>query len=252
MAITSIGAVTFNKERTVRKKGWWQGVECKGKPDQFWNINCLKKKNLKKIQQQHTAVLPQYVLRVCKQWQGNPRKVFSWPAGTGLFWAQLEEYLIWPPLFLKKKNNYNNTNDNPVPSILKALNSQGLFWTWKVESPPNMLNSDEKLVVSWCACTGNGPSALKERPLEPFYVLHEWHSLWFTLSNDAFHQYDFFFFNLSGDPYTQLETRSDLCIKNTASYWKFTSLAKKTNTYVLLPVRSKVKMAQLKQRMYFL
>lgn len=48
-----------------------------------------------------TVVLPQHILRISEQSQGNPKKVFSHPLGTGLglVWAPVcSGYQFWPLL----------------------------------------------------------------------------------------------------------------------------------------------------------
>lgn len=139
------------------------------------------------------------------------------------------------------------------PPSYRLWTVRGFFWTWKAESPPSMWTVIKK---SWWA----GVHALEMEVLSLkkdlchvfMYCINDIHRglhLAMMLFTSMI-----FLKSLSGDPSKLLKNRSDLCIKNTASYWEFTSLAKKNpkNTDLLLPVSSKVKMAQLKQRMYFL
>lgn len=83
LAITSSGKITFSKEWTVKNRGW-----CWVRSKEY-QLLINRSTPLMAIKHHVTAVLPQYVLHVSEQWQGNPRKVFSWPRGTGLrlFWA---------------------------------------------------------------------------------------------------------------------------------------------------------------------
>lgn len=83
LAITSSGKITFSKEWTVKNRGW-----CWARSKEY-QLLINRSTPLMAIKHHVTAVLPQYVLHVSEQWQGNPRKVFSWPRGTGLrlFWA---------------------------------------------------------------------------------------------------------------------------------------------------------------------
>lgn len=98
-AVVELHSIKGELSQTGAGDCWVQSWES---PDtaHFSNINCSTP--LAAIKPHVTAVLPQYVLHVSEQWQGDPRNVFSWPVGTGLrlFWAPVcSQDPFWPHSF---------------------------------------------------------------------------------------------------------------------------------------------------------
>lgn len=105
LVITRSGKITFNKEWTDHQKRGLVIAEAELRipPDIAHSSNNNCSTPLTGIKLCVTAVRPQRVLHVSEQSQGNPRKVFSRPLGTGLrlFWALVcSEDPFWPHLLL--------------------------------------------------------------------------------------------------------------------------------------------------------
>lgn len=139
LVITHSSKITFSKSE-LSKTG---AGDCWGRAENpLIQITSATVKLPMAIKLHVTAVLPQYVLHVCEQSQGNPRKVFWRPLGTGLqlFWEPVCSVdPFWPHLLW-----FNSTlsKNKFTISSMYLKRTCGFLWAFNWETGFLTLNEE--------------------------------------------------------------------------------------------------------------